>query len=130
MIHPVFTPQEEPDAYPFLDLHLNLKAAAAQAGLAAVDLCEAYQGRGRDEVRNAKEDPWHPNALGHQLLADFLCRYLLARDWIGLRTRTGGKITSPFNAAGLPGGYLRSPLHKAAYRHVAPVHQRRLRRRW
>ena len=32
----------------------------------------------------------------------------------------GRKTTSLFDAAGLPGGYLRSPLHKAAHRHVAP----------
>ena len=51
MIHPVFALDEMPGEYTYLDIHANLKEAAAQAGLETVDLREAYQGRSRDGDR-------------------------------------------------------------------------------
>ena len=85
MIHPVLGLNELPGKYSYLDLHANLKEAADQAGLAWVDLREAYRGRPRAEIAFA-DDPWHPNSRGHQLLAEFLCRYLVAGNWVPLRT--------------------------------------------
>jgi hypothetical protein len=84
MIHPVLAPDEIPGEYAYLDLHVNLKEAAAQAGLESVDLREAYYGRSREEI-GIPDDPWHPNAVGHRLLADFLCRYLVAGKWVPLQ---------------------------------------------
>ena len=83
MIHPVFA-REIPGRYSYLDLHTNLKEAAAQAGLASVNLREAYQGRSQAEI-GFENDPWHPNARGHELLAEFLCRYLIANHWLPLQ---------------------------------------------
>ena len=84
MIHPVFPLDETPGEYYYLDLHLNLEEAATQAGLSTVDLRTAYRGLGRNVVA-LENDPWHPNVYGHQLLADFLCRYLIAGNWVPLQ---------------------------------------------
>lgn len=84
MIHPVFALDETPGDYAYLDLHANLKESAALAGLDSLDLREAYRGRSRGEI-GFENDPWHPNTRGHQLLADFLCRYLIANNWIPLQ---------------------------------------------
>jgi hypothetical protein len=84
MIHPVFALEERPGEYSYLDVHVNLEEAASAAGLSVVDLLAAYQGRPRDEVA-LKDDPWHPNLLGHQMLADFLCRYLVVGNWVPMR---------------------------------------------
>lgn len=85
MIHPVFAWEDIPGKYSYLDIHTNLKEAAAAAGLASVNLREAYQGHAREEVSLANNDPWHPSARGHRLLAEFLCRYLIDNKWLPSR---------------------------------------------
>ena len=84
MIHPVFALDEIPGQYPYLDVHTNLKLAATQAGLDWVDLREAYHGHLRPEI-GLENDIWHPNTRGHQLLAEFLCRYLIEDSWVPLQ---------------------------------------------
>jgi D-alanyl-lipoteichoic acid acyltransferase DltB (MBOAT superfamily) len=52
-------------------------AAARSAGFAIVDLSAVYRGHDIDEIRLAEWDD-HPNALGHQLIADALYKALAA----------------------------------------------------
>ena len=50
---------------------------ASEAGFAVINLDKVYQGRSIDSVRLAEWDD-HPNALGHQLVADQLFRTIAA----------------------------------------------------
>ncbi len=63
-------------AYPWLDIHRRVGAAAREQGLHVIDLLRAYRAAGFVSVRT---DSVHPNALGHRLAAEALLQ-LLARD--------------------------------------------------
>jgi lysophospholipase L1-like esterase len=62
------------DRYPYRDLHRAVVEAAAQTGLAAVDLLDCYSAYNFREVR---VDVVHPNPMGHRIAAhairDALC---------------------------------------------------------
>ncbi|HZS90120.1 MAG TPA: hypothetical protein VFE42_21810, partial [Chloroflexota bacterium] len=63
-------------AYPWLDIHRRVGAAAREQGLHVIDLLPAYRAAG---FANVHTDSVHPNALGHRLAAEALFQ-LLARD--------------------------------------------------
>ena len=75
-IHPVLAGKTPLDRYPLADVHDDLRRLAESAGLQAVDLTPAYGARLPSEV-GYPDDPWHPNALGHQLAADDLAEQLV-----------------------------------------------------
>ena len=53
----------------------RLAEVAARAGLTPLDLLEAYRHVPADTLRTPHEgwfDPYHPNAKGHRLAAEFL----------------------------------------------------------
>lgn len=68
---PVF--QWTDDAYPFGDIVDFLEAQASDEGLLFLDLLPAVEGRAPREVAR---DAWHPNPLGHSLIADALAASL------------------------------------------------------
>ena len=61
-------------------MHADLAAMAEEAGLAVVDLREAYLGRDPETLKLPDppgwHDAWHPNEEGHRLAAEFLAAYL------------------------------------------------------
>jgi hypothetical protein len=52
---------------------------AQEAGFSVVNLADVYEGRDIDAIRLAEWDD-HPNALGHQLVAERLYRELTANQ--------------------------------------------------
>lgn len=81
MVHPLLESNRKFKEYSFLDLHESLKELAARSGLVPLDLREAYRGYRFDRLC-FDDDSWHPNVLGHQLLADFLTRWLNQEGWL------------------------------------------------
>ena len=75
MIHPVLTEQTATEGPAILAIYENLKDLAARNDLIPLDLREAYRGRELAEI-GFPDDPWHPNALGHRLVAEYLDRWL------------------------------------------------------
>ena len=79
-IHPVFEAGGRFEAYSLSSVHADLAAMAEEAGLAVVDLREAYLGRDPETLKLPDppgwHDAWHPNEEGHRLAAEFLAAYL------------------------------------------------------
>ncbi len=84
-VHPVLEQGGSFEAYAYQSIHDDLIAIAEDAGLATVDLVNAVS----SEIPNAlsaaaaeeRFDPWHPNALGHQLFAEHLYRKLIQMEF-------------------------------------------------
>lgn len=81
-IHPIFEAGRSFDAYSLSAVHAELTRMAEEAGLAVVDLREAYRGRDPETLKLPDppgwHDAWHPNADGHRLAAEFLATHLRA----------------------------------------------------
>jgi lysophospholipase L1-like esterase len=76
LLHPILEADRPSfDDSALLDLYENLKDLAERSGLVPVDLREAFRDCVPAEL-NFRDDPWHPNALGHRLIAHFLRRRL------------------------------------------------------
>jgi len=80
MIHPVFE-RGGYGSYSLIDLHDNLAKVASDNNLKVYDLLEEYSKHDVNDIKmhNNKEwyDPWHPNARGHEIIADYLYNKLL-----------------------------------------------------
>jgi hypothetical protein len=74
-IHPVFAEKMLSEDSSILALEESLKDLAARNDLTPVALREAYRGHEREEI-GFPSDPWHPNAFGHRLLAEYLDRWM------------------------------------------------------
>lgn len=61
-------------AYPWLDIHRRVGAAARERGLHVIDLLPAYRAAG---FANVRTDSVHPNALGHRIAAEALFHLVL-----------------------------------------------------
>ena len=79
MIHPVLAEKTAVEESSLLALYENLKDLAARNDLLPLDLREAYRGRELAEI-GFPNDPWHPNTLGHRLLAEYLDRWIRRHD--------------------------------------------------
>lgn len=79
-IHPVFEAGGRFEAYSLSSVHADLAGMAEEAGLAVVDLREAYLGRDPETLKLPDppgwHDAWHPNEEGHKLAAEFLAAHL------------------------------------------------------
>jgi len=94
VIHPVFQKIDDYSHYTLRPLHQRLAEAAARNGFTTVDLLGAFEPYKPDELRIERPDwydPWHPNALGHEIIAEFIERALSTHGLIGGggSTRTG-----------------------------------------
>ena len=61
-------------------MHDNLAKVASDNNLKVYDLLEEYSKYDVNDIkRHNKEwyDPWHPNAKGHRIIADYLYNKLL-----------------------------------------------------
>jgi lysophospholipase L1-like esterase len=79
LIHPVL---ENFNNYSFISLHEKLRDIANKSGLVAMDLLEAYKPFTPDELKHDINDPWHPNAKGHLITADYIFDKITKGDFI------------------------------------------------
>jgi lysophospholipase L1-like esterase len=73
VIHPVLEREPARGDAAFAALHEELAREARAAGLAVVDLREAYARHAPGELQQTAVDwfdPWHPNARGHAVAAE------------------------------------------------------------
>jgi lysophospholipase L1-like esterase len=94
-IHPIFQKVEDYSGYTLRPLHKKLSQAAAGNGFTVIDLLKAFEPYKTDELRIERPDwydPWHPNARGHEIVAEFIERALVGKGLIGSgrSTRPGG----------------------------------------
>ncbi|MCA9478408.1 MAG: SGNH/GDSL hydrolase family protein, partial [Nanoarchaeota archaeon] len=73
MINPLFDPKGV-EEYSYSSLHTKLADQATADGLLVVDLMDKYKNYDFDDLRLDIDfyDPWHPNAKGHRIIADYL----------------------------------------------------------
>jgi lysophospholipase L1-like esterase len=81
VIHPLVQARPSFDDYPARALHGQLRAAAERAGFVVLDGLDVYRGRAPSALMLARRpagvpDEIHPNALGHELIADALADLL------------------------------------------------------
>jgi lysophospholipase L1-like esterase len=81
VIHPVFQREPARTDSELAALHAELASEARAAGLAVVDLREAYAREAPGELQQEKGwfDPWHPNARGHAVAAKAIAAELDGR---------------------------------------------------
>jgi lysophospholipase L1-like esterase len=68
VIFPVWK-SDDWSAYPYADLHEQVRTAAEASGLAVLDLLEVFAARPPAELFLDEEDIFHPNEAGHALAA-------------------------------------------------------------
>lgn len=76
MIHPVFE-EDGFQEYELTELHENLATEARLNGFECIDILDDYQVRADENFARSDPssdwfDPWHPNAAGHQVVAERL----------------------------------------------------------
>jgi lysophospholipase L1-like esterase len=79
LIHPVFMREPAGNDASFTALHSALAREARKAGLAVVDLRDAYARYAPGELQQTSQDwfdPWHPNARGHGVAAEAIAAEL------------------------------------------------------
>ena len=82
VIHPVFKKDGMFDRYPLTAVHEKLKEYVLLQGLRPLDLLETYQGYRSEQLNLSSEDPWHPNAKGHEVAAEAISEAVLKGDYI------------------------------------------------
>jgi len=90
-VHPIFQKMDDFSGYTLRPLHKQLCEAATKSGLIPLDLLGAFEPYRMDELRIERPDwydPWHPNALGHEIMAEFIEGALVANGWIGADEKT------------------------------------------
>lgn len=82
VIHPVFEQGVSFREYSLAWIHEDLARAARGAGLTVIDLLEAYRPYDPEDLKQPDppgwHDPWHPNARGHRIAAEYLGARLVA----------------------------------------------------
>ena len=79
IIHPIFEENRNWENYGQRAIHEDLRQMAESAGMRVVDLIEAFRGVATEKLTQQHKpwfDPWHPNELGHRLIADHLFKEL------------------------------------------------------
>ena len=85
LIHPIFQQIETFDAYTLTGVHEKLAVVAREAGLEPLDLLEAFKTYRPVEIKQhpiGSYDPWHPNAVGHRIMAGFIFDYLVENAYV------------------------------------------------
>ena len=73
LLVPIFSDFEH---YPWLSLHTRLTEMFTSHGFTVLDLYPVFNSSSADSWRVASGDPWHPNALGHALIATTLAQHV------------------------------------------------------
>ena len=71
----------ELDDYAWASVHEQVAAAATERGFHVVDLLASYRGFDPNDLQVVEGDHVHPNALGHQIAAEAIDRYLRQTFW-------------------------------------------------
>ena len=92
IVHPVFETNGHFSKYKLKSLHDELANQSTTAGLTAIDLLDAYKNYSAKELHlevsgSGWWDPWHPNVLGHELIADYLYSYITDSKLIESKTK-------------------------------------------
>jgi lysophospholipase L1-like esterase len=76
LIHPIFEKGKTYAEYSLMPVHTMLNTMATSAGLIVWDLYESFREYDPQELQVAsnpqEHDPWHPNAKGHIVIAEYL----------------------------------------------------------
>lgn len=70
----------KPDKYSLMKIHKDLYALGERLGMHPLDLLGAFSRRPMAELMRDPKDPWHPNALGHKLIAKSLNTFIRQED--------------------------------------------------
>lgn len=79
LIHPIIEENGDYASYPLFSEHEDLSSIAAAAGLAPLDLLTPFSEYTPAQLSLPNEswyDIWHPNELGHQIVAASLAHYI------------------------------------------------------
>ncbi len=101
LIHPLIQKDKSYKEYSLTALHKQIGGVAANAGLIVLDVLDAYQPFHSDDVTQLVEggyDPWHPNAKGHRIIADYI--YDRIREGEYIQMKQGGQEISRLQANG------------------------------
>jgi lysophospholipase L1-like esterase len=81
LLHPIFEKDEDFNAYTLTSLHKKLNDLASKSGLIILDLLDAFKPYDPNEVKQLSSttwyDPWHPNAKGHMIIAEYLYKKII-----------------------------------------------------
>jgi len=83
--HPVIQKDKSYQEYSLTTLHEKLGHLATNAGLIVLDILDAYKNVHSDEITQLVEggyDPWHPNAKGHKIVADYIFNKMRESEYI------------------------------------------------
>ena len=83
----VFPILDDFNNYKWAELHQKLDDMFASKGFYVLDIYNNFKEYDANSLRVAPKDPWHPNAEGHQIVADAIYDKLI----------NGGIITYPYN---------------------------------
>ena len=79
LIHPIFE-KGGYETYTIADLHKKLSDEASKNNLIVYDILEEYRRYDVDTIKQHPvdwNDPWHPNAKGHKIIADYLYKKMV-----------------------------------------------------
>ena len=74
LIHPIFE-RRGYESYSLSKLHKNLSDEASNNNLIVLDVLDKYKDYDPNELKQNPKglyDPWHPNAKGHEVIAEYL----------------------------------------------------------
>lgn len=83
VIHPIFEPIDTFDDYSLSEVHEWLRSVASQTGLVPIDVLAALRGRRPDDLKIHRAefyDPWHYNAAGNRITAEYIGDMLSAQS--------------------------------------------------
>jgi hypothetical protein len=75
VVLPIFS--WEGKSYPWLDIHFRIRELCIDNGLLFLDLFPPLRRYGLKELSLTK---WHPNKLGHRIIAESIAAFLLDKD--------------------------------------------------
>ena len=88
LIHPVIQKDTSYQEYSLTTLHKKLSHLATNAGLTVLDILDAYKTFHSDDITQLVEggyDPWHPNAKGHRIIAEYIFNKMRESEYIPKR---------------------------------------------
>ena len=86
LISPVFQKNRSFSDYTLTSIHIKLANLSSEVGLIPLDLLDAFKPYGPDELKQHRKDwydPWHPNAKGHMVMADYIYKRIEEGEYIG-----------------------------------------------
>jgi hypothetical protein len=92
MVFPVFDGQVD-EEYPYRAQHLQLEAAAAERGIAVLDLLRAFEGMDTRRLAVVPFTDPHPDEIAHRIAADELFDYLMERRWLPVEAPSEAPVT-------------------------------------